>query len=215
MGVRILRGETRLVLNTATLPSTQRVSLPGLSRQPQRCCEGRRAGTSADLSFYAAGGVANRLIVCNNTRFCCAGAYKSDEECCQNSFTLARGVGTPQQQLGTSPASNACTSDSSAASGANGASTSSGGATSNTAAITGGVLGTLLLAVSVALVIVVLHNRRLKVMLSEKATLAGQTTPELNYKYQHTVPYSRAPQEVSAVISPTELPTTGDYRELR
>jgi len=136
--------------------------------------------------------------VCDNTRFCCAGAYASDAECCQNSFTLSRSTGTATRQLGGGAIAGTCAEANATTTAECTPAPSSSGGTS-TVAITAGVLGSFLLAVSVALVLVFLNNLRLKKMLDEKPS-------HVNFKYQQGV-YDATPQEMSAVTVPSELPT--------
>ncbi|KAK4159927.1 hypothetical protein QBC43DRAFT_326350 [Cladorrhinum sp. PSN259] len=123
-----------------------------------------------------------RLKFCSDTTFCCPGAYGNNEaECCRNSFTLERTVGTFVRVLGSSTTS----STSQGTVGPSGSSTSEpigdgndgkggeggggGGTNVTAAAVTGGVLGSLLLGVSAALVVVLIQKRRLQKVWDEKS----------------------------------------------
>lgn len=176
------------------------------------------------------------LRACTPKTWCCTGYYDNDEDCCKNDFNLtSRGVGKIERILvnpedanlldpssSTAPPSNSPSnapgnSDSDhtcqvpSESSTNGTSqdgNTSGSTNSTAAAITGGVLGTLLLGVSVALAMVFIQNRRLKKRLltsqgegqnTASAAAAASGSPfegiyEGNYKYyqqqQHLSPRS-------------------------
>ncbi|KAK3990674.1 hypothetical protein QBC44DRAFT_368640 [Cladorrhinum sp. PSN332] len=123
------------------------------------------------------------LKACGDKTFCCAGAYSDEAECCQNSFTLGRNVGTVVRLLATTadsgnsgqpssgtggPSPSSPASNQPAGGGGNDERKSSGGPNVTAAAVTGGVLGSLLLAVSTALALVVVQKRKLQKLWDEK-----------------------------------------------
>ncbi|KAM7194022.1 hypothetical protein V8F20_008118 [Naviculisporaceae sp. PSN 640] len=189
------------------------------------------------------------LRACTPKTRCCAGYYQNDEECCENDFNLtSRGVGRIERILvnpedaelldptsSTAPPSNSPsdgpdnsnnqgTCKASSESSSNGTSLNGdepGLRNSTAAAITGGVLGTLLLGVSIALALLFIQNRRLKRKLlsdgaqsptnthyansthpgSHTISSSGMETEDLTYKYpprQHNI----SPGRVSEVADP-------------
>ncbi|KAK4459458.1 hypothetical protein QBC42DRAFT_311614 [Cladorrhinum samala] len=132
-----------------------------------------------------------RLKICGNgTRYCCSNYYANDTECCENSFTLNRGVGVLVAHLtdgvnvpddsdsatatassalgGPSSTSSPPASSNEAAAGSISTSRPASDKSSTATAVTGGVLGTALLAVCAAAVLLLLQNRRLKTDLEAK-----------------------------------------------
>ncbi|KAK3389879.1 hypothetical protein B0H63DRAFT_464465 [Podospora didyma] len=157
-----------------------------------------------------------RLQTCADKTFCCAGAYANDVECCKNSFTLSRDTGFVIQQLGnrgvgatttsatTSGPPQATSASDTPKPGISNAITTdtpaSGGGSSNTAAILGGVLGSLLLAVLIALAFFVIQNRRLRGELREKKE--SQPAPGLDYNNYHAIQPSNGSQTLPGTPAP-------------
>ncbi|KAK3988714.1 hypothetical protein QBC44DRAFT_328789 [Cladorrhinum sp. PSN332] len=154
-----------------------------------------------------------RFKICaNGTRYCCSNYYANDTECCEHSFTLARGVGILVAHL-TDDASESSTTTSSTSPRGTSTSTSSPGRESNesqpqqnqnpdkeskastAAAVTGGVLGTALAAAIIGLIFMWLQNRKLQKEVDEKRKeledKAKETTALIASRYaaQDNKPY--------------------------
>ncbi|KAK4223077.1 hypothetical protein QBC38DRAFT_548738 [Podospora fimiseda] len=150
-----------------------------------------------------------RLKICaNGTRYCCNNYYDNETDCCEHSFTLARGVGTLVAHLTDDASPSGSTTTPTA--GPGGVSTSSSNPlpecksndqqsqqqdlerknnTSLAAGVTGGILGTALIAAIVGLVFLWLQNRKLQHEIEEKkGELETKANLPQNMTPSHQIP---------------------------